>query len=355
MDIKIGDKVRFLNSVGGGRVTSFKGKDSVWVEDEDGFDIPAYIRECVVVGEKDTFVRVGSRPQATPEPTRNDPKQKPAPQPAPDSYRPQETSEGERLNISLAFIPTNPKSLNDTRYEAYFINESNYYLFFNYMSRNNSSWVSRYNGTIEPNTKIFMEEFGKDVLNDLEQVCIQLVAYKKDKPFALKNPVSVELRLDTVKFYKLHSFRENDYFEEDALLYSIVRHDLAERELLISPSELKAAMYQKESGEKTPLKSSKKSTDINIVEVDLHIDELLDSTAGMSNADMLTYQLDKFHEVLKQYAGSKGQKIVFIHGKGDGVLRTAIEKELKTKYKQHYFQDASFREYGYGATMVTIK
>jgi len=28
---------------------------------------------------------------------------------------------------------------------------------------------------------------------------------------------------------------------------------------------------------------------------------------------------------------------------------------LKTRYKQHYFQDASFREYGFGATMVTIK
>lgn len=49
----------------------------------------------------------------------------------------------------------------------------------------------------------------------------------------------------------------------------------------------------------------------------------------------------------------KGQKIVFIHGKGDGVLRKAIEKELKTKYKQYYYQDASFREYGFGATVVT--
>ncbi|HCC52053.1 MAG TPA: DUF2027 domain-containing protein, partial [Porphyromonadaceae bacterium] len=49
------------------------------------------------------------------------------------------------------------------------------------------------------------------------------------------------------------------------------------------------------------------------------------------------------------------QKIVFIHGKGEGVLRAALEKELKTTYKhQSRFQDASFREYGYGATMVVI-
>ena len=32
-----------------------------------------------------------------------------------------------------------------------------------------------------------------------------------------------------------------------------------------------------------------------------------------------------------------------------------FEKELNTRYKQHYYQDASFREYGFGATMVTIK
>jgi len=36
-------------------------------------------------------------------------------------------------------------------------------------------------------------------------------------------------------------------------------------------------------------------------------------------------------------------------------LRTEIEKLLKTRYKSYYFQDASFREYGFGATMVTIK
>ena len=61
---------------------------------------------------------------------------------------------------------------------------------------------------------------------------------------------------------------------------------------------------------------------------------------------MLNYQLEKFHEVLAKYAANKGQKIVFIHGKGDGVLRKAIEKELKTKYKQYYYQDASSNDHG---------
>ena len=50
-----------------------------------------------------------------------------------------------------------------------------------------------------------------------------------------------------------------------------------------------------------------------------------------------------------------GQKIVFIHGKGEGVLRQAIMKELTHRYKGHDVQDASFREYGFGATQVTIR
>ena len=50
-----------------------------------------------------------------------------------------------------------------------------------------------------------------------------------------------------------------------------------------------------------------------------------------------------------------GTKIVFIHGKGEGVLRQALMKELNHRYKGHDVQDASFREYGFGATQVTIR
>lgn len=351
--IKVGDKVRFLNTTGGGVVRGFKGKDQVLVEDEDGFEVPSLIRECVVVGgEHEMQVHSSNRPKVQPQ------VQVPTPSaPKPQEVKIEETPEGERMNIYLAYLPVEPaKVMQQSGYEAYFINDSNYYLFFNYMNRRNNSWISRYNGLIEPNTKIFLEEFGKEELNDLERICVQLIAFKKDKPYSLKNSISVELHLDTVKFYKQHCFMENDFFEEDALVYPIVRNDVPERELLVSATDLKEAMYRKAHEEKhAPQSIVKKKSDGAILEVDLHIHELLDNTNGLSHADMLTYQLDKFHEILAKYAHHKGQKIVFIHGKGEGVLRKAIEKELKTRYKQYYYQDASFREYGFGATMVTIR
>ena len=92
-----------------------------------------------------------------------------------------------------------------------------------------------------------------------------------------------------------------------------------------------------------------------VVEIDLHCHELLETTAGMNNKDILEYQLEIFRKTMEEYKLRKGQKIIFIHGKGDGILRQRILWELQTKYKRHHHQDASFKQYGYGATMVTIK
>ena len=53
--------MRFLNEVGGGKVTGFQGKDIVLVEDADGFDIPMPVRECVVIETDDYNFRCRRR------------------------------------------------------------------------------------------------------------------------------------------------------------------------------------------------------------------------------------------------------------------------------------------------------
>ncbi len=342
--MKIGDKVRFLNTTGGGVVKGFQGKDIVLVEDEEGFDIPILIRETVVIEPaKDIQVKSSTKPSEVFQ-TR--------PQVIEEEYKPEETKEGEQLGIYLAYLPIDIKNLSTTNLECYLVNDSNYYLSFNYMNRTEKGWISRHVGNIEPNTKLFIEEFDKSEINNIEHICLQFFAYKKDKEFNLKNTYSVDIHIDTVKFYKLHSFKENDYFEDEAIIYPVVRRDLAEREMTISAKEIEEAMKQKERPRIQPIEKKEKK---HILEIDLHITELLDNTNGLSSSDMLEYQLKKFNEVMEENKRNKGQKIVFIHGKGDGVLKNTLLKELKTKYKSAYYQDASFREYGYGATMVTIK
>ena len=224
------------------------------------------------------------------------------------------------------------------------------------MSRTNNSWVSRYNGLIEPNTQVFLEEFAKDDLNALEQACVQFVAFKHNKPYTLKSSVSVEFRVDTVKFYKLHSFKENDYFDDDALVYYITKKDVPERDILISNEDIQRAIREKEVPTRRPrIQKVVKKKEDDILEIDLHIHELIDTTAGMSNKEILDYQMDKFHEVMKEHINKRRKRIVFIHGKGDGVLKKEIYNAVRKNYKKVDCQDASFQEYGYGATMIFIR
>ena len=99
---------------------------------------------------------------------------------------------------------------------------------------------------------------------------------------------------------------------------------------------------------------TKKPAKNDIIEVNLHANALLDSTLGLSSSEIKDYQMKIFRETMEQYRQDHGRRIVFIHGNGDGVLRKSILTELKYSYKNCRHQDASFQQYGFGATMVTI-
>lgn len=264
---------------------------------------------------------------------------------------------GDVLNVYLAFVPEDIKAVSTTPFEAYLVNDSNYYMYYTYLSAEGKSWTTRSHGLLEPNTKFLLEEFEKSELNDREHVAVQLVAFKDNRAFAMKPAVNVEIRIDTVKFYKLHTFRQTDFFETPALMYDVVKNDLPAKQVYVSAEDLQDALMKKKTVEhpSAPRTIVKRGGKNEIIEVDLHIGELLDDTHGMSNREMLNYQLDKFREVMEQYKNKREQRIVFIHGKGDGVLRKALLDEMKRKYSACKTQDASFQEYGFGATMVTIK
>ncbi len=351
MAVKIGDRVRFLNATGGGIVSKIISKELIEVTDEDGFNIPTLIRECVVVeaAEKSNVSQKSNESRKE----KNLKLEEILPQE--DEYKPQEESpEGENLNVWLAFVPMDIKALSVTSYECYLINDSNYYFGYNIANGNGTRFMSRSTGFIQPNTKIFVEEIKKEQLNDLELLNVQLFAFKRGKSYSFKPSYDVQLKINPVKFYKLHSFSENDFFDEKALLFGVINNNRAENKTtVVVPEDLSEIIMQKEIS--FPAKVIKKKEVPEVLEVDLHIHQLLDNLNGLTNSDMLKYQLDKFHQVIQENAKRKGQKIVFIHGKGDGVLRNEILKELKSKYSGYYFQDASFKEYGFGATMVTIK
>ena len=355
--VKVNDIVRFLNDVGGGRVARIDG-NTVYVEDEDGFERPVQAREVVVVDTAKTTASAYERPLKVKsklvEPDK--PKHKETPAPLPPVV---ETEEGEKLNIVLAYGATELKHLNTTTFWSVLVNDSNYYLALTYMSRRDADgeWTTRWSGTIEPNMQVDLDEFGHDDLQQLEHVAVQYIAYKQGKSYKLKNPALVEQRLDVTKFYKLHCFQANEYFDEPVIAVTVTRNDLPARQHFIDSSALERAMREKRAADRPkvrPVQKHQGKKQDDLIVQDLHIAELLDNLNGLTNSDMLGYQLDKFREVMKQNENKVGQKIVFIHGKGEGVLRHAILSELKRKWPHCTAQDASFQEYGFGATQVTI-
>ncbi len=98
--------------------------------------------------------------------------------------------------------------------------------------------------------------------------------------------------------------------------------------------------------------TSKREKTVPPMEVDLHSHHLTDNEKGMNKHAILNLQMDTARGQL-EFAIRKGiQKIVFIHGVGEGVLRMELET-LLSRYDVKYY-DADYRKYGLGATEVYI-
>lgn len=375
--MKIGDKVRFLFDTGGGKIAKIQG-NIVYVEDEDGFQIPTPIGDVVVESSAENYSTAGMvRAMQRAEEKRNphgksvkalinDTKtdddlfldEEPADKEVTFKKAVEERKGGNLLSVYLAFVPEDIKQVTSTKFETYLINDCNYHMHFVYMSAEGNSWQVRSHGILEPNTKHFIEGFTQQEVCDLSRVCVQLLPFKEDKPFTLKPAIDIQMRIDQVKFYKLHTFLPNDFFDTPALLYPIVENDKLARSLNLSAHQLKEEMYAKPAevvAQPAPGKAELRTDASDAIVIDLHAEKLLDNTGGMSSLDILEYQLEAFRKVMKEHRNQKGRKIVFIHGKGEGVLRQALIHELNYRYKPCKYQDASFQEYGYGATLVTIR
>lgn len=244
MNINIGDTVRFLREVGGGKVTGFRKGGLILVEGEDGFEIPM-------------------------------------------------------LESDLVVIPNEANKYNTTE--------------------KNGETASATNASM----------FGKQ------------------KPQSSCDNIP-ETLFD----------RDYNYTAKETLEERVVRLESMVRKLSRRLDEIEAAntlrQHARAAIPPANVTLDKKLGKDEVVEIDLHAHALLDSTDGLSATEIKDYQMNVFRETMELYRRDKGRRIVFIHGNGDGVLRKAILTELKYTYKNCRHQDASFQQYGFGATMVTI-
>ncbi len=102
------------------------------------------------------------------------------------------------------------------------------------------------------------------------------------------------------------------------------------------------------------IKDQKDKHEISAPEFDLHIEKLVKNYKGMSNYDILTLQSETAKRHIEFAIRNRIPKIVFIHGVGEGVLKSELDF-LMGRYENIAFQDANYQKYGLGATEVFFK
>lgn len=363
MKCRVGDRVRFLNDVGGGKVTRIE-KNTIFVLGVDGFEIPVQASEVIVVSQ-DTDSSVKQRLSLSADLQEDNNNMESA-----SSSRiadiPEEVDyseinfcvdldnevdpEGELLGLFIGFVPINQDSRTESDQDIYVINDSPYRVFITI-----SKWIDNllnpiYAGFLYPDTKNHVTTIKKEDINSELTLNIQSIFFK-NKAFTSQQPEYFDLRLNPTKFYRFGSFSANDFFDEDAMVFSIA--DTKKEEILKSLTDkaIDESIRQKDG----KIKIEKKEVKPLIEEVDLHIEELVDNAKQLKPGEILNIQMARFKVSLEGAIIAKTRKIVFIHGVGNGKLKHELRKELDKNYSKLRYQDASFREYGYGATMVFIR
>jgi hypothetical protein len=348
MNIKIGDRVKFINDVGGGIVTAYLDEKTIEVQDEDGFEIPILATEVLLESEEG-FGWDGQNKPRNEIKHENSLQQEAKVKPGDFSFK---KFDGE---ILLAIVPENDKLLHVSDLKLYLINDSNYSI--QYIISQVDSKINEFvkQGILEPETKLEIKKYNQSTLSKIKQINLQGIMFKEGL-FELQKQVNKTFNLENLSFYKASTFKENDYFDNNAYLNDFAEFNLEDAVNKLNSNELMNVSLQKEklneNHDRASLPAKKKATDIE--EVDLHIESIIDDHENLSKGEIVEIQLNRFETALETVRKSNQKKVVFIHGVGNGRLKHELRKKLDRKYPELRYQDASFKEYGYGATLVYL-
>ncbi len=329
MKLRIGDKVRFLNEVGEGIISRIKDKNTVFVEMQDGFEIPFGVNQLVPIH---TELIVDKHAENI------------------------ELNHDAHLTDAVYFIiePDHdfPSLIND--YKLYLFNASSFNLLYSYAIKDEEYFQTLKHGEAGPYQKVLIRQVKLQFFKEYFYHKIECLLYKNTF-FKAQTPISEVLHI-TPKTLQESKTIKHDEFKYPVygflLKDEFIHQQNIEAELsLVDIARLKTIKEFK-SKEKIS-KSNREYLKSLEKEVDLHIEELVDKISGLSNFEMLNIQLERFNKELDNAIEKNFKKIIFIHGVGNGRLKQEIISVLKTT-KGVTFHDASYKEYGYGATQVNI-
>jgi hypothetical protein len=349
MKLLPGEKVRFLNEAIEGIVTKVLNNDRVEVTDEFGFTHTAPAKYLVRIE-----FQLDERIHASfPEEGISEVKDVRLPA-KPDSII---SSLDADETIYAAIILQDSESPLSSDIELKLVNNSSSSIAYTIARKDVEARVGVTAGVLKSKTEIMVGVFSQDELHEFDGFIFQFLFFKegifKPAPFAEKS-----LKFSSSDFVEGENWDVIRHRDQKTLLMPLHvqgRDAGVDLQKLINRYESRKEEISKK---KDQPESKKKKTDKFVILnkekiVDLHIEEILKDHHDMSNSQIISYQLKKFQYEMDQAIINHYYKITFIHGVGEGILKSAIREELK-KYPDIKFSEAPYEKFGHGATEVIL-
>lgn len=349
MKFKTGDRVAFLNEKGGGIVTRIVSENLVYVSIEDGFEIPYAATDLLKLGEggPDMTKPIVAEAEVV------NPDLSPL-YSAPN--RPGQLPEG----AYLALVPVDAEKPLEGNLDFYLVNHTGFELLFGLYINHKGNYHGIEYGFVEADSKLFLQQVERNEIENWVNGLAQMVLFGPGKVTPVQ-PASVPIIFKPVKIYRADSFAFEGLLRTNAMMVKLaLLEDLAIKPVSFEITTENAKLINEKIATGTrknePVQRigsflDKHKVDDSIAEIDLHIGELIENVAGLSNVDMLKIQMDYFRRCMEQAEIEKMTKLIFIHGVGQGTLKTEILRYLRSTSGIEFY-DAPYARYGMGATEV---
>ncbi len=358
MRLHVGDKVRFLNESIEGEVSRILSNDRVEIVTSEGFSQTASEHQLVKVEFSMEEKVVEEREPVEQEVVIKKRRSEEIPNPVAPLRLPVIPSLDSDETIYVAIVLEDERSPLTSDIEMTLVNNCSYSIVFSLSKKKDDIRSGAAAGILKSKAEQFIGAFSQDELHKFDGFILEILFFS-DKDYVPKPPFEKHLVFTSSDFMN-HEYWEVLKGREDQVLLMPVHVVNQERD--INVKKLLERYQQKDDEDKARAETFSKNTKGKLRPqkfvllskekvVDLHIEELVKDFSDMSNAQIISYQLNFFLYEMDQAVLNKLNKITFIHGVGQGVLKSAIKEQLK-KYPNIRYREAPAEKFGYGATEV---
>jgi hypothetical protein len=285
---------------------------------------------------------------------------------------------GDDYEVSIAFLP--PQKMN---IDLFILNDSTYRICYCAGFYSNEGRVMPFaNGIVDADSKILLKTINLIDLHENPTLWLETLFLKNIEFLPIKERNAV-LKLNYADFFNTALFDDNDFFETKSLVFkmlsskntqttqpipdnktqqtneeSVLKHSILCGPKIVGKIDVEALKKGAKTNTIAP-----KSTDCPIsvaATEEIHLVEMraimLRSQLGfLTEKDLHQIQMERAYAGIEMLLTKQCNACVLVYGLGSGSLKTDLQLMLNEKYPMLQWQDASQREYHYGAIMVKQK